>query len=768
MNKFSISPLRAPTNRRGQEPDSDRSPVAAASCPSKVMDFRIPIAVGTCGGRGPSVVRFRESLHKLVGLIAAFILGCRVGGVAAEIDETKLPPPAQRAVDFDRDVRPLFEGSCFRCHGPERPRSRFSLVSQETALKGGENGVDILPGQSAKSPLIHYVAHLVEDMEMPPPGKGEPLTAQQIGLLRAWIDQGAKWSQQAVEVKTMFSISPVIRWIGVSGDERQFREQMWTQDGWVGGLQEFRLEEQLKPGEKFRAQGAVLGDAREYRLRLDYEKTDFGFARAGFEQYRRYYDDTGGFYAPFPTNAFGLDRDLAVDVGRAWIEFGLTMPHWPRLVLGYEYQFKEGTKSSLGWSDFGPQTPDSVTRAIFPAYKDVDEKVHILKFDLSHEIAGVTIEDNFRAEFYDSQTRRVSTTSFDVGEAKEEQDHWEAVNTLHAEKQLRDWLFLSGGYLYSRLSADATFNLESIQPSVPALVLDASNPITLKRESHVFNANARLGPWKDLTFTAGLQNEWTHEEGFGSGLQVPNPHISSSQRDKALLEEDLGLRFTAIPFTVLYADARLQQEWVDHFENDAFNAEGSAFLRDTDARSDLYQYRTGFTISPWQPVLFEANYKHRLKRSQYNHLTDFYPPFDPVTGEYFPGDYAGNGYPAFIREREVDQDEFEAKLALRPAKWLKTTLKYQWRGTDYRTTTDPSTVTLFDPVTFDTIISPQPGGSILAGNYDAHIYSLNAALTPWRRLYLATTFSYTQSRIVSGVNERGGLVPYDGDIYSVL
>ncbi|MCI0539817.1 MAG: hypothetical protein L0Z50_31805, partial [Verrucomicrobiales bacterium] len=44
----------------------------------------------------------------------------------------------------------------------------------------------------------------------------------------------------------------------------------------------------------------------------------------------------------------------------------------------------------------------------------------------------------------------------------------------------------------------------------------------------------------------------------------------------------------------------------------------------------------------------------------------------------------------------------------------------------------------------------------------------NAALTPWRRLYLATTFSYTQSRIVSGVNERGGLVPYDGDIYSVL
>ena len=122
---------------------------------------------------------------------------------------------------------------------------------------------------------------------------------------------------------------------------------------------------------------------------------------------------------------------------------------------------------------------------------------------------------------------------------------------------------------------------------------------------------------------------------------------------------------------------------------------------------------------------------------------------------YFPGDYAGNGYPAFIRERDVDQDEVEAKLALRPSRWLKTTFKYQWRGTDYRTATDPSTVTLFDPITFDPIIAPQPGGTILAGNYDSHIYSLNATLTPWRRLYLATTFSYTQSRIVSGVNETG-------------
>src|ERR1700720_2787119 len=87
---------------------------------------------------------------------------------AAEIDESKLPPPATGKIDFTRDIRPILDNSCLRCHGPERPKSRFRLHNRESALKGGAKGVDILPGNSVKSPLIHYVSRLVEDMEMPP------------------------------------------------------------------------------------------------------------------------------------------------------------------------------------------------------------------------------------------------------------------------------------------------------------------------------------------------------------------------------------------------------------------------------------------------------------------------------------------------------------------------------------------------------------------------------------------------------------------------
>src|SRR2546425_4151461 len=164
----------------------------------------------------------------------------------AEIDAATLPATAKATIDFDRDVKPIFESVCFRCHGPEKPKSHFRLDNRESALKGGENNKDdIVPGDSAKSKLIHYVARVVEDMEMPPPGKGEPLTPEQIGVLRAWIDQGAKWppgSETAVR-ETKFSVTPTASWITVSGNSQKFREDWCRKEGFTAGYEKFEMIE---------------------------------------------------------------------------------------------------------------------------------------------------------------------------------------------------------------------------------------------------------------------------------------------------------------------------------------------------------------------------------------------------------------------------------------------------------------------------------------------------------------------------------------------
>src|SRR5262245_4960265 len=107
---------------------------------------------------------------------------CICVGAAFGAGAAELPPPAQVKVEFARDVLPIFERSCLSCHGPQRPKSGLRLDNRESALKGGDNGKVILPGDSTNSPLVLIVAGLHDTIDrMPPKGKGDPLTPEEIG-----------------------------------------------------------------------------------------------------------------------------------------------------------------------------------------------------------------------------------------------------------------------------------------------------------------------------------------------------------------------------------------------------------------------------------------------------------------------------------------------------------------------------------------------------------------------------------------------------------
>jgi Planctomycete cytochrome C len=166
-----------------------------------------------------------------------FLTGMVCGGLsaaAAQLDLSKLPPAStQKDVTYAKDIRPIFEASCFRCHGEKEQKNHLRLDSLEAVLKGGEDGKVVVAGESAKSVMVIAVARLNPKKAMPPEprngrgrrGEGErgpgvqpgtnapaagaegeshnergrpmmpppkPLTAAQVGLIRAWIDQGAK------------------------------------------------------------------------------------------------------------------------------------------------------------------------------------------------------------------------------------------------------------------------------------------------------------------------------------------------------------------------------------------------------------------------------------------------------------------------------------------------------------------------------------------------------------------------------------------------
>src|SRR6478672_711814 len=130
-----------------------------------------------------------KSLAVLGGMSLAGVLSLS----AADLDLSKLPPAStQKDVTFAKDIKPLFEKSCFKCHGQEKQKGKLRVDSIDAIKKGGENGEVVVAGKSEKSSLVHAIAALDPDMAMPPEGKGDPLTKEQIGLVRAWIDQGVK------------------------------------------------------------------------------------------------------------------------------------------------------------------------------------------------------------------------------------------------------------------------------------------------------------------------------------------------------------------------------------------------------------------------------------------------------------------------------------------------------------------------------------------------------------------------------------------------
>ncbi len=103
-----------------------------------------------------------------------------------------LLPSASDAVDFERDVAPIFAERCLKCHAGERAKNGFRLDARRAALRGGNSGeVAIAPGDAAGSRLLRLIRGDVEGEVMPP--RGARLDAAQIATLEQWIEQGASW-----------------------------------------------------------------------------------------------------------------------------------------------------------------------------------------------------------------------------------------------------------------------------------------------------------------------------------------------------------------------------------------------------------------------------------------------------------------------------------------------------------------------------------------------------------------------------------------------
>src|SRR5258708_3510066 len=135
---------------------------------------------------------FQRAGHSTIRAFAV-ALAIVPAGLVSAADVTS----ASAKVDFDRDIRPMFSDTCFKCHGPDesKRKAKLRLDTKAGAFAEHDGHAAIVPGDLTKSDAWRRVTTTNADDHMPPPESGLKLTERQIQLFGDWIRQGAKYEQ---------------------------------------------------------------------------------------------------------------------------------------------------------------------------------------------------------------------------------------------------------------------------------------------------------------------------------------------------------------------------------------------------------------------------------------------------------------------------------------------------------------------------------------------------------------------------------------------
>lgn len=173
----------------GSDQSTSRDARRRPRCPGHVAGWRI---------HRPRVACSSYSLEAIATAFAAVMAVASLPSLAhwARAEDGP-PPPTQPAVAESRavderfyldEVRPLLVAKCVSCHGPEKQEGALRLDSLAAALRGGDRGPAVVPGDTAKSLLVKAVEFTVADLAMPPKQK---LAAKEIETLARWVKAGA-------------------------------------------------------------------------------------------------------------------------------------------------------------------------------------------------------------------------------------------------------------------------------------------------------------------------------------------------------------------------------------------------------------------------------------------------------------------------------------------------------------------------------------------------------------------------------------------------
>lgn len=512
--------------------------------------------------------------------------------------------------------------------------------------------------------------------------------------------------------------------VSTSGNRAQFQERWGRKQGVLGGLQDFHYE--LMFGEKgtLELDGRAMYGGEDYSVKLQVVDPDRGFLRAGFRQFKTWYDGSGGYF-PATGSAISLGSDeLSLNRGEFWIEGGLTPPEGPMLTLKLAREYRKGTKDSIIWGD---STQGGVTRGMVPSFREINEIRNRVLADLRHTIGRSDLGLALRLDMADTDNKfkeRRTPEAAGVGNRYVTQrDVFESdMFNIRAftETRINEQTLLTSGYSYTRMDTDLggsrIYGASFDAPYSPAYVDSGYTSVSGGSivEQYVMNLSLRFEPWSDFVIVPSLRAEKI-DTGDSSQYSVANvpTGITAVQSGFLTVSEALEARFTGFTNWVLYA----RGEWS---EGDGYLREQSTPIisRSTDSERFTQKYTIGANWYPLRRLHFSGQYFHKTVQNDYTHLVDSTSnAILPLPGG------SGNRYPAFIRDHSFQTDDFNLRGTWRPLPNLTSVTRY-----DYQVATVDARG--------DNL------STVESGTTTAHIISQNLTWVPWSRLLLQGSFSY--------------------------
>ena len=553
-----------------------------------------------------------------------------------------------------------------------------------------------------------------------------------------------------------------------SGDRAQFeQEHRLPGDQPYGGIQGLHYEQTFGKDTTLTVDGHAIWDTNDYDIQVQLSKEKLGYIKAGFTEFRSWYDGNGGF---FPHNDVFFDPaypEMHIDRGDVWIELGLRVPNWPEITIRYDHEFRFGQKDSTVWGDTnqtGLLPPFTSTRKIIPSFRNIDEKRDIFSFEASKTIGNTDVLLGMRYEHntddYSLNMERGAgqlppVVSPPGQQRKVTQQQNDDVDLFSGHgitvTRITDNFWFTAGYSYTTIINDlsgtrifGTHWDEAFGEPVPTLnsrdhaFIDLAGMAQIKE--NLFNANLFWMPFENLSILSGFR--YTHqnndsESTFIAEEPVPNtapftpnnpqggfhygvgePANGARNSDYNEFAQRLELRYTGIKDWLFYAEGEWEEDYGSVNEFQTVNEE-VPLDKNTNALGQ--KYTVGATWNPSMRFSMAGQYFHRI--ASYNE------------------DIISADFPRLVNQ-DWNVDDFNIRMTFRPKlpacmgslalvtryDFVHTSIDSQW---------------YFDGETF---------AELQSGEIKRHVISESLNWNPLPRFFLQANFSYVLNQTDTPAN----------------